>query len=67
MRRILISILIAVPVVTALIIAGMYVYDEVLHPDRVGRNVSAVGVDLSGLSTEDAVAAMAAYEQQLVE
>ena len=42
MRRILISIVIAVPVVIVLIIAGMYVYDEVVHPERVGRNVSAV-------------------------
>jgi vancomycin resistance protein YoaR len=58
---------IAVPVVIVLIIAGMYVYDEVMHPDRVGRNVSAAGVDVSGLSTEDAVAAIAAYEQLLVE
>ena len=55
------------PVVIVLIIAGTYVYDEVMHPERVGRNVSAAGVDLSGLSTEDAVAAIAAYEQQLVE
>ena len=67
MRRILISIVIAVPVVIVLIIAGSYVYDEVMHPDRVGRNVSAAGVDVSGLSREDAVAAIVAYEQQLVE
>ena len=45
----------------------MYVYDEVVHPERVGRNVSAASVDLSGLSTEDAVAAIAAYGKQHVE
>ena len=67
LRRILISIVIAVPVLIVLVIAGTYVYDEVIHPERVGRNVSAAGVDLSGLSTEDAIAAIAAYEQLLVE
>ncbi len=66
MRRILISIAIAVPVVLVMAVAGVYVYDEVLHPDRVGRNVTAADVDLSGLSTEDAVAAIAHYEARLV-
>ncbi|MEA2011303.1 MAG: hypothetical protein U9N78_11415, partial [Actinomycetota bacterium] len=65
-RRILISTAIAVPIVLVLIVAGFYVYDEVLHPDRVGRNVAAAEVDLSGLSTEEAVAAIADYEALLV-
>ena len=55
------------PVVIVLAIAGTYVYDEVMHPDRIGRNVAAAGVDISGLSTEDALAAIAVYEQQLIE
>ncbi|MEA3502062.1 MAG: VanW family protein [Actinomycetota bacterium] len=58
--------MIAVPIVIVLIVAGAYVYDEVLHPDRVGRNVAAAEVDLSGLSTGEAVAAIAAYEARLV-
>ena len=66
MRRILISIAIAVPIVIVLVIAGVYVYEEVLHPDRVGRNVAAAGVDLSGLSSEEAIAAIADYETLLV-
>jgi vancomycin resistance protein YoaR len=66
LRRILISIAIAVPIVLVLIVAGVYAYDEVLHPDRVGRNVAAAEVDLSGLSTEDAVAAIADYEARLI-
>ena len=66
MRRILISIAIAVPIVLILIVAGVYVYDEVLHPDRVGRNITAAEVDISGLSTEEAVAAVADYEALLI-
>ncbi len=66
MRRILISIAIAVPIVLVLIVAGAYVYDEVLHPDRIGRNVAAAEIDLSGLSTEDAVDAVAEYEALLI-
>jgi vancomycin resistance protein YoaR len=62
----LISIAIAVPIVLVLIVAGVYVYDEVLHPDRVGHNVAAAEVDLSGLSTEEAVAAIAEYEVLLI-
>ena len=66
MRRSLIALAIAVPVVIVVIIGGSYVYDEVAHPERVGRSVSAAGIDLSGLSTEDAMAALSEYEQLLV-
>ena len=66
MRRILISIAIAVPIVLVLIVAGFYVYEEVLHPDRIGRNVAAAEIDLSGLSTGEAVAAIAEYEALLI-
>jgi len=65
-RKVLISIAIAVPVVIVLAIAGFYVYEEVIHPDRVGHNVSVAGIDVSGLSREDAVAVVAAYEEELV-
>jgi vancomycin resistance protein YoaR len=65
-RRILISTAIAVPIVLILIVAGVYVYDEILHPDQVGRNVTAAEVDISGLSTEEAVAAVADYEALLI-
>ncbi|MCL1693795.1 MAG: VanW family protein, partial [Actinomycetia bacterium] len=66
MRRILISIAIAVPIVLVLVVAGAYAYDEVLYPDRIGRNVAAAEIDLSGLSTEEAVAAVADYEALLI-
>ncbi len=66
MRRILISIAIAVPIVIVLIVAGVYAYEEALHPDRIGRNIAAADVDLSGLSTEEAVAAIAEYEARLI-
>ena len=67
MRRILISIAIAIPVLIVLAVAGAYVYDEVLHPERVSRNVAIAGIDVSGYSTEDATDAVQAYEQLLVE
>jgi len=66
LRRILISTAIAIPLVILLAVGGLFVYEEILHPDRVGHNVTAEGVDLSGLSTPDAVAKIAAYEVRLV-
>ncbi|MEN8113190.1 MAG: VanW family protein, partial [Actinomycetota bacterium] len=66
MRRILIWVVIALPILLIVGIAGAYAYDEVVNADKVGRNVSAAGVDLSGLSAEDASAAIADYEQRLV-
>ncbi len=66
MRKALISIAIAIPVVIVLIIAGAYVYEEVLHPDRIGHNVTVAGIDVSGLSRDEAVAVVAAYEDELV-
>jgi len=65
-RKVLISIAIAVPVVIILVIAGMYVYEEVIHPDRVGHNVTVAGMDISGFSREDAIAVVSAYEDELV-
>ena len=67
MRRTLIVIAIAIPVLIVLVVAGTFVYDEVLHPDRVSRNVSIAGFDVSGYSTEDATAAVEAYERLLIE
>lgn len=66
LRRVMILTAIAVPALAVLVVAGAYVYDEVLHSDRVGRSVSAGEVDLSGLSTEDAVAAVAEHERLLI-
>jgi vancomycin resistance protein YoaR len=65
-RRSLIAFAIAVPVVIVLTIGGSFVYDEVIHTERIGRSVSAAGVDLSGLSTEEALTALSEYEQLLI-
>ena len=67
MRRTLIGIAIAIPVLIVMVVAGAYVYDEVLHPERISRNVSIARIDVSGYSTEDATAAIAAYERLLIE
>jgi vancomycin resistance protein YoaR len=65
MRRILIGTAIAIPVLTVLVIAGTFAYDEWINDEQVGRNVSAAGVELSGMSQEEATAAVAEYEAQL--
>ncbi|GMQ84694.1 MAG: VanW family protein [Acidimicrobiia bacterium] len=65
MRRILIGIAIGIPVLALVAVAAGFVYDERINEDQVGRSVSAAGVDLSGLSVEEAAAAIAGYEQRL--
>ncbi len=65
MRRILIGIAIAVPVVALVATALAFVYDESINGEQNGRNVSAAGVDLSGLEPADAADAMATYEEDL--
>jgi vancomycin resistance protein YoaR len=65
MRRILIGTAIAIPVLAVLVIAGMFAYDEWINDEQVGRNVSAAGVDLSGMSQDEATAAVAVYEAEL--
>jgi vancomycin resistance protein YoaR len=65
MRRILIAAAVAVPVLVLAVIASAFAYDEWVNDEKVGRNVSAAGVDLSGLTIDEATAAVATYEQQL--
>jgi vancomycin resistance protein YoaR len=65
MRRIWIWIAIAVAVIVIAVPAGAFGYDQVANGDQAARNVSAAGVELSGLSLEEATAAMAAYEVEL--
>ena len=58
MRRIFIGSAIAVPVLVAVIaLVGWFVYDERVNEDEVGRNVSAAGIDLSGMTSEEVAAA----------
>ncbi len=65
MRRYIIAAAIAVPLTAALIIVGMYAYDEIATSDQVSHGVSAAGVDLSRMTRDEAEAAVAAYEANL--
>jgi len=65
MRRILIGVAIAIPIVAFVAVASAFFYDESINAEQNGRNVSAAGVDLSGLEHTDAASAMAAYEEDL--
>ena len=42
-----------------------FFYDESINAEQNGRNVSAAGVDLSGLEHTDTASAIAAYEEDL--
>ena len=66
MRRILIGSAVAIPLLVAVIAVVAWVaYDERVNDDKIGRNVSAAGIDMSGLSADEAEAAIASYEEQL--
>ncbi len=66
MRRILIGSAVAIPLLVAVIAVVAWVaYDERVNDDKIGRNVSAAGIDMSGLSTDEAEAAITSYEEQL--
>ena len=65
MRRILIGIAIGIPALALVVVAVGFGYDEWVNEDKVGRSVSAAGVDLSGLSVAAAAAAIADYEERL--
>ncbi len=65
MRRILIGIAIGIPALALVVVAAWFGYDEWVNEDKVGRSVSAAGVDLSGLSGAAAASAIADYEDRL--
>ncbi len=65
MRRILIGIAIGLPALALVVVAARFGYDEWVNEDKVGRSVSAAGVDLSGLSVDAAAAAIVDYEDRL--
>ncbi len=65
MRRILLGIAIGIPAFALVVVAARFGYDEWVNEDKVGRSVSAGGVDLSGLSVAAAAAAIAGYEERL--
>ncbi len=65
MRRILIGIAIGIPALALVVVAVGFGYDTWVNEDKVGRSVSAAGVELSGLSAAAAAAAIAEYEERL--
>lgn len=54
-----------VPIALLLLPVGVFWVDESVAEGEVPRNVSVGEVDLSGLSRQDAILAMQAYEQEL--
>jgi len=64
-RRYIIAAAIALPLIVALVVVGMYAYDEIATDDQISHGVSAAGVDISRMSRDQAEAAVAAYEANL--
>ena len=53
------------PIALFLLPAGVFWVDRSIAEGEVPRNVSIVGIDVSGLSYDDAILTIQAYEQQL--
>jgi vancomycin resistance protein YoaR len=66
MRKYIIAIAIAIPVITFLVIGGAYLRDEVIDANRVSRGVTVVGVDISRTTPQEAAAVIAAHESDLL-
>jgi vancomycin resistance protein YoaR len=64
-RRYLIAAAIAIPLVLLVGVVAVYAYEEMVSEDRVSRGVSAVGIDLSRMSTAEATEAIETYESDL--
>jgi len=66
MRKYIIAIAIAIPVIALIFVAGAYLRDEVIDADRVSRGVTAVGVDISRATPQEAAAVIQAHESDLL-
>ena len=66
MRKYIIAIVIAIPMIVLLIIGGAYLRDEVIDANRVSRGVTVVGVDISRTTPQEAVAVITAHESDLL-
>ncbi len=64
-RRIRIVASIAVPALLLLLPLVVYFVDQAANQGEVPRNVSVVGIDVGGLSQDDAIVAVRAYESNL--
>lgn len=60
-----ISMAIAVPLLILLLPVAVYLVDRAASNGEVPRNVSVAGVDIGGLSRDDAVVVVRAYENEL--
>ncbi|MDK1018829.1 MAG: VanW family protein [Actinomycetota bacterium] len=66
MRQHLVTALIAIPMLLVTTLAIGYVSEEAISADRVSRGVTAAGVDLSGLTEDEAATRVGAYEASLL-
>jgi len=66
MRKYIIAIAIAIPMIVLLVIGGAYLRDEVIDANRVSRGVTVVGVDISRTTPQEAAAVIAAHESDLL-
>src|SRR5680860_1811667 len=64
-RRIRIAASIAVPMLILLLPFAVYVVDRAVNSSEVARNVSIAGIDVGGLSRDDATEVVRAYETDL--
>ena len=65
MRRYLIAAAIAIPLILIVGVVAVYAYEEVVGDDTVSRGVTAVGIDLSRMTAEEATDEIVAYEESL--
>lgn len=59
------TLLIAVPVGFALLIGGVFLVDTARHADEIVRNTSVGGVDVSGLTVNEAVTLLQTHQDTL--
>jgi hypothetical protein len=64
-RRYLIAALIAIPLILIVGVVAVYAYEEIVGDDTVSHGVTAVGIDLSRMTVEEATDEIAAYETSL--
>ena len=64
-RRVRIIVSIAVPALLLLLPFVVYFVDQAANHGEVPRNVSVVGIDVGGLSQNDATVVVRAYESNL--
>jgi len=65
MRRYIIAAAVAIPLLGFLFLAAGYASDEMIGTERVGRGVTAAGMNVSRLTSEDVTGLIAAHEASL--